>query len=87
MDSWQETLSFDLMHAQRFATGLCGRMLPCRAPHIPRCLPLTEGCIPRGRPYLRGMFFFFSNKLGCLGSVAVSLALSGLLYFLFFRAG
>jgi hypothetical protein len=32
------------------------------------------------------MFVFFSSKLGCLGSVAVSLALSGLLYLLFFRA-
>ncbi len=29
------------------------------------------------------MFFFFSNKLGCLGSVLVSLALSALLYLLF----
>jgi hypothetical protein len=28
------------------------------------------------------MFFFFSNKLGCLGSVLVSLALSALLYLL-----
>jgi hypothetical protein len=29
------------------------------------------------------MFVFFSNKLGCLGSILVSLALSALLYFLF----
>ena len=29
------------------------------------------------------MFFFFSNKLGCIGSVLVSLALSALLYLLF----
>ena len=29
------------------------------------------------------MFFFFSNKLGCLGSVLVSIALSALLYLLF----
>jgi hypothetical protein len=28
------------------------------------------------------VFFFFSNKLGCLGSVLVSLALSALLYFI-----
>ena len=28
------------------------------------------------------MFFFFSNKLGCIGSVLVSLALSALLYLL-----
>jgi hypothetical protein len=29
------------------------------------------------------VFFFFSNKLGCIGSVLVSLALSALLYLLF----
>jgi hypothetical protein len=29
------------------------------------------------------VFFFFSNKLGCVGSVLVSLALSALLYLLF----
>jgi hypothetical protein len=28
------------------------------------------------------VFFFFSNKLGCIGSVLVSLALSALLYLL-----
>jgi len=28
------------------------------------------------------MFLFFSNKLGCLGSILVSLALSVLLYLL-----
>jgi hypothetical protein len=28
------------------------------------------------------VFFFFSNKLGCVGSVLVSLALSALLYLL-----
>ncbi len=32
---------------------------------------------------LAPMFFFFSNKLGCLGSVLVSIALSALLYLLF----
>lgn len=32
------------------------------------------------------MFFFFSNRLGCLGSILVSVALSALLYFLFMRA-
>ncbi|WP_269744444.1 hypothetical protein [Stigmatella aurantiaca] len=37
-------------------------------------------------PHLRGMFFFFSSRLGCLGSIAVSLALSALLYLIFFRA-
>jgi len=31
------------------------------------------------------MFFFFSNRLGCLGSIAVSLVLSALIYFLFLR--
>lgn len=31
------------------------------------------------------MFFFFSNRLGCLGSILVSVALSALLYFLFMR--
>lgn len=31
------------------------------------------------------MFFFFSNKLGCLGSILVSVALSAVLYFLFMR--
>lgn len=31
------------------------------------------------------MFFFFSNKLGCLGSILVSAALSAVLYFLFMR--
>ena len=29
------------------------------------------------------MFLFFSNKLGCLGSILVSIALSALLYLLF----
>lgn len=28
------------------------------------------------------MFFFFSNKLGCIGSILVSLALSVVLYLL-----
>ncbi len=32
------------------------------------------------------MFFFFSNRLGCLGSILVSVVLSALLYFLFMRA-
>ena len=40
---------------------------------------------PGRGPTLRRMFVFFSNKLGCLGSVAVSLGLSALLYLLFFR--
>jgi hypothetical protein len=31
------------------------------------------------------MFFFFSNKLGCFGSILVSAALSAVLYFLFMR--
>ena len=31
------------------------------------------------------MFFFFSNKLGCVGSILVSVALSAVLYFLFMR--
>ncbi len=31
------------------------------------------------------MFLFFSNKLGCLGSILVSVALSAVLYFLFMR--
>jgi hypothetical protein len=29
------------------------------------------------------MYFFFSNKLGCLGSIVVSLLLTGLLLLLF----
>ena len=29
------------------------------------------------------MFFFFSNKLGCVGSVLVSIALSAVLYAIF----
>ena len=37
----------------------------------------------RGARHLGGMFIFFSNRLGCLGSVLVSLALSALLYLLF----
>lgn len=32
------------------------------------------------------MFFFFSNRLGCLGSILVSVVLSALLYFIFMRA-
>ena len=40
--------------------------------------PAPRGCAP----HVGGMFFFFSNKLGCLGSILVSLALSALLYFL-----
>ncbi len=32
------------------------------------------------------MFLFFSNQLGCAGSILVSVALSLLLYFLFMRA-
>ncbi|ABF89922.1 hypothetical protein MXAN_3681 [Myxococcus xanthus DK 1622] len=31
------------------------------------------------------MFFFFSNRLGCIGSILVSIALSAVLYFLFMR--
>ncbi|AEI67201.1 hypothetical protein MYMAC_003618 [Corallococcus macrosporus DSM 14697] len=31
------------------------------------------------------MFFFFSNRLGCIGSILVSVALSAVLYFLFMR--
>lgn len=33
------------------------------------------------------MFVFFSNRLGCVGSVLVSVALSALLYFVFMRGG
>ncbi|MDF2969002.1 MAG: hypothetical protein K0Q93_2780 [Nocardioidaceae bacterium] len=31
------------------------------------------------------MFFFFSNRLGCLGSLLVSLAVTVVLVLLFFR--
>ena len=31
------------------------------------------------------MFFFFSNRFGVLGSILISIALSALLYVLFFR--
>jgi hypothetical protein len=31
-------------------------------------------------PHLQGMFVFFSNKLGCLGSIAISAALTGVLF-------
>jgi hypothetical protein len=31
------------------------------------------------------MFFFFSNRFGCLGSLLVSAALSAVLYFVFMR--
>lgn len=41
------------------------------------------------RPFMRRlaapMFLFFSNRLGCIGSILVSVALSALLYFLFMR--
>jgi hypothetical protein len=30
------------------------------------------------------VFFFFSNRLGCLGSLLVSVAITLLLFFLFF---
>ncbi len=30
------------------------------------------------------MFFFFSNKFGVLGSILISIALSALLYLIFF---
>ncbi|MBF5041978.1 MULTISPECIES: hypothetical protein [Myxococcaceae] len=29
------------------------------------------------------MFFFFSNRFGCVGSILVSAALSALIYFVF----
>ncbi|MGI5119203.1 hypothetical protein ACQEU5_06605 [Marinactinospora thermotolerans] len=32
----------------------------------------------------RDMFFFFSNRLGCLGSIAVSVALTALLVLLLY---
>ncbi len=31
------------------------------------------------------MFFFFSSRLGCIGSILISIALSAVLYFLFSR--
>jgi len=31
------------------------------------------------------MFFFFSSRLGCIGSILISIALSAVLYFLFMR--
>lgn len=31
------------------------------------------------------MFFFFSNRTGCLGSVLISLAITGLLILIFHR--
>jgi hypothetical protein len=31
------------------------------------------------------MFFFFSNRLGCLGSLLLSLAVTAVLVLLFFR--
>ena len=39
-------------------------------------------CTPCG-----AMFVFFSNRLGCVGSILVSVALSALLYFVFMRGG
>ena len=32
-----------------------------------------------------GMFFFFSNRLGCGGSLMLSLVVTALLFLLFFR--
>jgi hypothetical protein len=34
---------------------------------------------------LSRMFFFFSNRFGCVGSLLVSAALSAVLYFVFMR--
>jgi hypothetical protein len=31
------------------------------------------------------MFLFFSNRLGCIGSLLVSLAVTGILILIFFR--
>jgi hypothetical protein len=31
------------------------------------------------------MFLFFSSRLGCLGSIAVSLIVTGLIWFFFIR--
>ena len=39
------------------------------------CGPLPEG-------YGRGVFFLFSNRLGCLGSLLLSLVLTGVLLLL-----
>lgn len=44
---------------------------------------VVDACDSRalGETRNRGMFAFFSNRLGCLGSLAVSIAVSLLLYF------
>jgi hypothetical protein len=36
-------------------------------------------------PHDRAVFFFFSNRLGCFGSLLLSLALTLLLFFIFVR--
>lgn len=36
-----------------------------------------------GAAHTGGMFLFFSNRLGCLGSILVSLLLTGLLLIIF----
>jgi hypothetical protein len=36
-------------------------------------------------PHDRAVFFFFSNRLGCFGSLLLSLVLTLLLFFIFVR--
>ncbi|MGY1837717.1 MULTISPECIES: hypothetical protein [unclassified Modestobacter] len=39
--------------------------------------------LTRARGHVQWMFFFFSNRLGCLGSLLVSLVVTALLVLLF----
>jgi len=68
----------------RTGAGRFGGEAGMVCPWTERCgrgFPQPGGCAGSDTP----MFFFFSNKLGCFGSILVSVALSAVLYFLFMR--
>jgi hypothetical protein len=47
--------------------------------------PLSSGCREARAGYQPLVFFLFSNRLGCLGSLAVSIVVTAILLMIFWR--
>lgn len=63
--------------------GFPGHALAGRGPGDPFLLP--ERLAPRRTGHVAGMFLFFSNRLGCLGSLMLSVIVSTVLVLLLWR--
>ncbi len=57
----------------------------CHQTSLGNQYPETTRALPPGLTGRDRMFLFFSNRLGCFGSLVVSLALTAILILIFFR--